>query len=687
MKNRLFFAFSVSMISVLGVAASIFSSRASTVHEAKATAANSDQEYIVPGETELDLSASPLKADLIDATTTSYGAGFDIKLSTGDTALQDTEYVFNIIDESGAFVETDEKIKAMDKDTERKEYYQKLQDGEIEPIVIPDCFVHSAGEKPTTWAAIPRTMYRGEGEEGEVPYYYGVINAIASGAFKTNLYIQTVYIPNTIDSIPEDAFVDSNVQRIYCEVEEENKPAGWLDGWNNNIPVVWGYEDIYDESTDRADFENVSIGGTTQVGNEDVNYIVGNYPTDEQIAEDPNKFKYYPAVVEYKLEGSNELHFQALRKKSNSNIYDGVGFLIYGYTNRLNVVVDLASNEKIDWDSIRIHNIFVAKENPDGNDPQYIPDYTLGGQWCAPHKLFNKVYDLGEFVNISFKRVSRFNGYVSVSANVDIVNYGMIFKEIKTGVYKSYESKLNSGKAYIRARFTSLPLAQYRMNCGGVETISQVRTPITQIVLSKNSGNNVNFIVKEDMFNGGFNIKEFKSFAIQNLTISLDIVDNGTIIKRTVAHTKFGCIYFYTPDDTIKTFNANTLLILLAVGYTAGAAILATFLFFLYKKIYKNDEFRRLKPKQFIKKSIIYWLTSMAVVLFIAFVVLRISVFNNAIVVYNPLDVFITFLGIATIIIIGYYVKEITAAVKANKQRKKALKLGLGNDVADDGTK
>lgn len=678
MKSKKFLTFSFAVVSALGLSASLFSSRMSGYVAANAAGESSDQSKIVAGETELNEDENPLTVAIVDTTTTAYGASFDLKFSTGEKAVRDEYGLYNIIDESGVLIETDEKISAMDKDSARKEYYEKLQKGEVDPIVVSDCYIHSFvnASKNQGNTIIPRTVFRGEGEEDEKYYYYGVISAIGSEALLGNTKIKKLYIPNTIDKIPADAFVGGVLEKIYCEVDE--KPEGWADGWNNGLPVQWGVEDIYENSFSVApDYENVSFSYTVDVGNKDINYIIGNFPEEGDTQ---------PIVVEYKLVGSTESRYKALTKKTQSTIYDGVGYYIYGYVNRLSVVLDLKKGEELDFDSIIAHNIFPALENAAGTDPQYRPDLTKP-MYAKPHKMFTKIYDLSEFMTITFDKVSTFGDYISVGTKIDIVNEGHIFEELRPGQYSNYKDKIAAGKARIRARFTSLPLASYRIKVNGEETITQVSTPITQIVLDKYSGNRVNFMIKKDQLKNGFDLNTLEYFALENLIISLDVVEGDTIIKRTVAHTKFGCVYFFTPDDTVKSFNGTLFLILLVAGYALGAAALSVVLFYVYKIKFKNDEFRRLRPKQFIKKAIIYSLTSLAVVVFIAFVILRTTVLLSSIVVYNPLDVFITIFGIATIIIIGYYVKEIVAMSKANKQRKKAIKLGLGNDIADDGTK
>ena len=696
MKNKLFFVLSLSIVSILGVCASVFSSRPNAPAKAEAaiSGATSDaEERIIKPETELILDDDPLSVELTNLTRTEYGSSFDLKFATGEKVIYDTENIVNIADDTGALLEVDDKISAMDLDFERTEYYKQLQDGTIKPIEVPDCFIYSFRKTTKISLVVPRTLYRGEGVVGEKPYYIANINAIGSKALNADQkYVEKLYIPNTIDKISSDAFIENtSLTRIYVECPEDEVPAGWEEGWNNHLPVTYGY-DIYDDT--RSEFENISYQDIDdEVGDKKNNYIIGNYPTPEMIESEkdvPVEDKKYldaPLIVEYKLVGDNALYYHEMNKTANSTIYDGIGYEITGFVNKINVVLDLKKGQNVDFNSIKVHNVFKAVRNPDKTDDVKFLIDKSHSYYLTPEVTSSTVYNLSDFLNIKFNKVYLFNGFICINTTIDLVNSGLIYKQLKPSMYNTYEQKINSGSAYIRAGLTQLPIARYRIIVDGKEMVAKVKSPISQISMDKTTGNRVNFMIEQDMFGEKIDLEKFEAFALENITITLDVVDNGAINKRTAVGVKFGCIYFYTPDEKISTFNVNLLLVLIAVGYSVLAVAVAIFLFFLYKKIYRNDEFRRLKPKQFIRKAIIYWLTSLAVVLFVTFVILRVTILSSSIVVYNPADVFITFLGIATIIIIGYYVKELVAFAKANKQRKKALKLGLGNDVADDGTK
>jgi len=66
--------------------------------------------------------------------------------------------------------------------------------------------------------------------------------------------------------------------------------------------------------------------------------------------------------------------------------------------------------------------------------------------------------------------------------------------------------------------------------------------------------------------------------------------------------------------------------------------------------------------------------------------VLRTTLFKNSIVVYNPVDIFIIFFALASVIIIGYLIKNLVVYIKATNKRKKDQKLGIDKDVVKDGT-
>ena len=134
------------------------------------------------------------------------------------------------------------------------------------------------------------------------------------------------------------------------------------------------------------------------------------------------------------------------------------------------------------------------------------------------------------------------------------------------------------------------------------------------------------------------------------------------------------------------SFNVNVFLFILIGSYIVLFLIASAVYFFIIKEKYKNDEFRRVKPKSFWLKAILAMFGSLVVILAIVFVVIRCTAMNNAIVVYNPVDAFIIITAVASVLIIGYFIKYLVAASKARKERIATLKLKLNEDVDEDGT-
>ena len=666
MKNRKFFTLSLAIAGLIGISAAIFSTHASDVLPAYAIG---DAAPSFTGESELTDDDS-LSVVITSSTTTDYGASYNIKFSTGAEALVDTNQMVDVTDDSGDLVAANTTIKEMESD-EKKKLEEEIQQGIKQTEIIDGCFIYAIENKVDV--IIPRTLSRGN--PNKLPFFTGKINAIASGALHNNNRTENIYIPREITEIPSDAFEGpaAVVSHFYVEYSESEIPQGWAADWNHGVAVTYNYN-IYDGS--RAIYEDAKTTSTVTVGDATVNYIIGYFPTQGTK---------YPLIVEYKLEGDNAIRFKELPKVTVNQNYDGVGKLIHGFINVLSVDIDLNAGEKIVMESIVVHNIFKANRVEIEGRSEYQPDFD-SRYFTKPYKQFVPTYDLSSFLNISFARATSFGGYTSIAAHVKQADAVAIYRTLKPGQYEAYRTQIESGRAYIRYRFTALTSSNYRVTYADKDVYSDVDTPVAQFII-KNANSELSFVFKDSEIGSDYNINKLKAFAINNAVITMDVVVGTTIVNRTAVSTRFGSIYFMSPHEQNVVFNGDLFITLIAVGYSVFAIVLGVILFFAYKKKYRNDEFRRLKPKQFIKKGIIYWLTSLELVLTLTFIIFRSTVFANAIVVYNPVDIFIVLFAVAAIIIIGYYVKVIVTTVKANNKRKKDLKLGIANDVVDDGTK
>jgi NADH:ubiquinone oxidoreductase subunit 5 (subunit L)/multisubunit Na+/H+ antiporter MnhA subunit len=136
-----------------------------------------------------------------------------------------------------------------------------------------------------------------------------------------------------------------------------------------------------------------------------------------------------------------------------------------------------------------------------------------------------------------------------------------------------------------------------------------------------------------------------------------------------------------------KVYDIFMFVLIFELVALAAYAIGAIVLFFVLREKYKNDEFRRMKPKAYVKTAVLGYVGLLIISITVLFIIFRAGLFSNAVAVHNPIDVFIVVPGVISIVIIGYFIKFIVGKFKSNKQRRQAKKLKLNEDAVDDGTK
>lgn len=669
MKKNNLFALSLTAISSLGIAASLLFTRVSAKSAVMASA-YSDADFAA--ETEL-VNGEELTVNINNFSSTDYGVSLGVKFATGSESLTNDTSKYYVVGNDETFVDNVKAFDALD-DEVRQQWRDEVEYGERETEYFEATLFRVNYDVVSVY--VPRTMSRGTYALNDV--YTATINTISEYVLPNGSQAQSIYIPKEIETIPAHAFAfGNNLTDIYVEYLESEKPEEWADGWNNGKTVHWGAEIVYPDKT-----EHMEVSLVKNVGDETVNFITGYFPNNGEAK---------PLVVEYKFEGETEKRYMELSKNSRKLPYDAVGKGITDYSNSVNINIDVQKGKQIDESSIVIHNIYKAVKNDGTNfEPEKDGSGNYIGYKIVPVASYTEVFDLNDFIKVTFKSISVFNGYSVVNSRVDVVDHGAIYQTLRPAQYQIFKHQLDSGEAKIRYRFTGLTTsAKYRLEYDDKDVLKSVDTPYSQYIFDKDVDNNISFVVKDSYIgDSAYNPHKLKAFGLTDANIALDIVVGNSIYSSTRVELNFGTIYFMAPDDSIKVFDINLFMILTVAIYSALAFAFGAFMFFYFKNKYKNDEFKRLKPKQFIKKGIIYWLTSTVVVLAIESVIFRLTMLKNAIVVYNPIDVLIVIFGIATIIIIGYYVRAISIAYKASKQRKKAIKLGMVNEkTADDGTK
>lgn len=496
------------------------------------------------------------------------------------------------------------------------------------------------------------------------------ITGISSNAVESYENINSISIPSSIATIGEDAFKNCNVP-IYCE--DSSKQDGWSSSWTDGSNISWGAKFVVPT--------NIKINGTTAFGS-GKNFIIGYIG--------PNKEDYYPLEINYSVthkdKTTEDICLELPLDSSNNNNYDGVGNDVGSTSFSKNIDINLEIGDVIDDESIYFTNIYSATKN---SSSKYIPD--LSQEYSIkPRISYSGKYDISDFAKVSFDSITTYAGYTTVTTHFTLVDG--IYERVKESVYNSYKSKIEDGSVYIRYRLTSLNLSKYKISYkSGNEVITKtanIVTPKSSHVLSTGDSNEVCFLVENSAIDSSFSAKSIESFSLLGLYLTIDIfsVANSKAISKSAVSTRFSSLSLFSSSDLNTVKDINSLLIWTVIIYSI-VFVLLTIGYFIYKKnVFKNDEFRRLKPKSFVKNAIIAFFGIGTIMLAILYIVVRATSFNNSVVVYNPTDAYIIGFVVASILFIGYYVKYFITLGKAYIEKKKNDKLKLNDAVDDDGT-
>ena len=162
-----------------------------------------------------------------------------------------------------------------------------------------------------------------------------------------------------------------------------------------------------------------------------------------------------------------------------------------------------------------------------------------------------------------------------------------------------------------------------------------------------------------------------------------------SVLAKSQAAYRFGSITVVNLEgkQKLNVFNWNIFLVIFLVAYLAAFTAGAFALYKVKKEKYKNDEFRRVNDKKYIKSSIMYGAGFLVIAYAIIFIIMRAGGFANTIVSFNPTDPLLIAFAIAGLIIGGYFIVLAIKAIKTERERQRAIRLRLNEDVDDDGTK
>ena len=215
-----------------------------------------------------------------------------------------------------------------------------------------------------------------------------------------------------------------------------------------------------------------------------------------------------------------------------------------------------------------------------------------------------------------------------------------------------------------------------------------VNSPSPVIEINGDTDNIVSFLLNNDELDG-IDTKDILGVGVSGMTVSIHLYNTSShsIVQNTQYDNVFGDVEVLPySENALSFFDINVYLIVFFLALIVLYVLVAIALFFYKKNKYKNDEFRRMRPKAYVKSAALGFVGLLIVSAAVNFIIMRFGVFYSTVPTYNPIDAFVIAFGIFGAISIGFFIKNAVTAIKLMKKRQEIKKLHLDTDVEDDGT-
>ena len=412
---------------------------------------------------------------------------------------------------------------------------------------------------------------------------------------------------------------------------------------------------------------------------------------------DPNEQKASLVYNVQTYEGDVETRITPINRLNANSAYDGLGAI--GNTDFTTFCdVPLNPGEELLDEDFSIINIFLGVKNEDGRYSVYKDEsgnlehlYTI----CEFQTTYRN-RNLEDFIAFNYVGASTFNGYTSI--NVNVTNnleedyYSKLTASINR-VYNQQERDIRNGIAYIRTRINLSNVTKYYVYYedqaeplifDSIETYFNVTNNGTLEILLE-----------------GVDIDKIVDFEIKAFYVYCDIFSsetNGSVRSSSIglrfSSSDVGMQDLIASNGEVlkdKTLNPYKVDLDLAMGLSvAGFVILyeaiSIFTFFYLKNKNKDDEFKRMIPKQYFKTNTMGLLTLGILLVTIEAIAFRVSLMKNTLPIFNSLDIIIVIGGVASIILVGYFIRYFAIQFKNMRDAKRNEKLKLNKNTMDDGT-
>lgn len=500
---------------------------------------------------------------------------------------------------------------------------------------------------------------------------------------------KSITIPDSVVSVEENAFPGAEEAGITFNLEAseatiKGEDSGWSENWTDSTSINYGVS--YDSTASAA--HTIGSESSKKFGVSD-DYCIGSYL-------DLDGYDFYqPMWVSYDVvdsEGNIKLEDQVMQQPvTNTTLnVDAVGGTVGGETLAFNLDFSVPSGCMVDPDSIIFHNIYGAASTIIGSRSYTHPVTSEGPYYAVPKVSYSTTVYISDFFDYEAADSVSFGDYATFSIKLKMKN-AEAYEALCSSQYKSNLKKIQSGELTIRILFDSIGLANYRfvydLNGEEVTSTMSVETPIDYSVL--NDGATFSFLIKKSDVGEGFSFSSLKELYLEGFNLKMDLFDyedNATLTGSSL-NTRFGSLSLLpSGKEAVKSIDLITIMIWVYVIFFALAIITAVSLYFIKKEKYKNDEFRRIVKKTYIKDALKNIFGLFLILSSLMFIIFRWGFLNNSITVYNPVDIFVIIFTVAGAIALGLFIKNAVVAIKLDRERKRKERLHIDQDVAEDGT-
>lgn len=505
--------------------------------------------------------------------------------------------------------------------------------------------------------------------------------------------IETITIPSSVTNVEEGAFRGAAEAGVAINVEHSEEEVAALENWNEGwvdegTTVNYGYEYDHDAISAHPSGSNnksKKFGVAT-------NYCLGSY-LDIEGYED----YYQPMYIEYDVldgnnnpvEGYQNIYMQQ-PLSSKTLTADAIGSTVGSTSMSFNIDFEVPNNCHVDPESIVFHNIYYAENETIGETRYTIPVIDDGAMYGTPEIGYTSMVSLSTLFDYEPSDIVTFGDYISFSLKLTTKNLEA-YQVLNPTIYNTNLASIQSGYYTIRILFDSLANASYRavyeVNGEDVERTISVSTPIVYSLLD--NGSTFTFLLHESEFGDGFNYSSLKELYFEGFNVKTDLFsyDTNSTLTNSAVTTRFGSLALL-PDgkEAVNSINLITVMIIVYIIFFVASIAIATAIYLYKKNRYKNDEFRRVNGKLFVKKAITNVFGAFLIVSSLMFIIFRWGFFDNSITVYNPVDIWVIIFTVAGAIALGLFIKDAVIGIKLNRERKNKERLHLDSDVAEDGT-